>query len=155
MDELFEKIASMVETEEEAFRAGYLAKLAASEITPSQFDAFLEDPRGYVKSAGVSDSILKLLGLKQLGGVGSSMGGMGLALAGGIPLMLGGAAGYGLANMNTPTNKDIKLMEQEAIADTYDYHTRRLKGENKLYQKKKKDKESGKTRSMGLNDYGF
>ena len=149
-DELLEKIAALAEDEESAFRAGYFAKLASYGLTPSEFESLWRNPEEHMKKCASGD-ILRYLGLSKLFGGASSGLGM-LAAATALPIGVGGLIGWGAADMSKPTNKDVKLMEQEALADTYDYHSRRLLGEKNMYDKKQKQMASGGARSMGLNE---
>lgn len=89
----------------DAFKVGFLMKLAEIGMTPDEF---------YKQAAGVPG-----LGLADLGsagmGIGSGLLGAGALggkmLAGGavgLPLILGGAAGAADAALNAPTGEDIE-----------------------------------------------
>lgn len=126
----FDRIAEMAADEREAYRAGYLAKMASEGLTPGAVDEMLAAD-GMEKPA-VLGGALKLLGLQNLVGGGGSGGGlssMATAAVLGIPVGVGGALGWGIANMQNPTKEDIELMEQSALADEYRHQTHALRGE--------------------------
>ncbi len=125
----FDRIAELAADEREAYRAGYLAKMASVGLSPGDVDAMLSSG-GLEKWAFAPGNILKYLGIQHLmGGLGGSITRLPTAALIGIPVGLGGVAGWAAANMINPSKRDIDIMEQSALADEYRHQTNALHGE--------------------------
>jgi hypothetical protein len=139
-DSVFDKLASLAADEREAFRAGYLARLAAAGVSPGEFEEEL------VKRAGAFDDFSKMLGWQKITGwLGSPLSSTAGAVLWGAPVALGGIAGWAAANALNPSDKDLEMLEDEALANEYRHQTNRL-----LAEAARSRRPAGKARSVGL-----
>lgn len=136
------KIAELAADEREAFRAGYLAKMASAGMTPRDVDDAL------TKRAAMPD-MLKWLGLNRVwNSVSGTLTSLPPAVLIGGPIAAGGTAGWAAANLINPTKQDIEIMENEGLASEYKRQTAALKGEVELAERRRK--RARRRRSLGL-----
>jgi hypothetical protein len=144
-DEVLDRIAELAPDERAAYRAGYLAKMASNGYTPSDADNLLAGRPMAKRAAG---GILTLLGLSKLFDNGvSKLPAAAAGLAVGLPIALGGVAGWGVANLRNPGEEDIEILENNALADEYRHQTNVLKGELARMNRRSGGK---RRRSIGL-----
>lgn len=121
-------IAKLATDECEAYRAGYLAEMAAAGLTPGDVDTALEK-RAF-----------------DIGGLFAKTKPLSWLLAG-IPLAMGGTAGWAIANATNPGKEDIEILENESLAHEYRRQTAALRGEIELARRRTGRR---KARSIGL-----
>lgn len=95
-------------TTKDAFKLGYLSRLAERGITPSRFE----------KSAGIGQDVSSLL---------STLSPLALAALVGVPAAGGVMTGWAHAGMTDVSPEDIDLMKKEEVADTYRSEARRIR----------------------------
>lgn len=122
MDDFIEKAAELADTEEEAYRLGYLAKLASMGISPGELEPILD--RGMSKSALGAVG----LGLAAHGGLKMLQNTVPLALAvGAVPAVFGTLSGRAAKDEASPSAEDVAMMEDEVLAEEYRRETNRLR----------------------------
>ena len=122
-------IAKLATDECEAYRAGYLAEMAAAGLTPGDVDTALEKRAFDIGSLFDKSKSLATMVLV------------------GLPLSLGGVAGWAAANATNPGKEDIEILENESLANEYRRQTAALRGEIELARRRTGRR---KARSIGL-----
>jgi hypothetical protein len=143
---MLDKIAALAADEREAYRAGYLAKMAVEGYSPDEADALLSAP-GPEKRAGAFSELKSLLGAKEMMSWVGGKPSLGLsAIALGAPVALGGALGWGAASLTNPSDKDLEMLEDDVLANEYRHQTNALRAD--LLRRKKKPRAG--QRSVGI-----
>lgn len=100
-------------TKKEAFRLGFLSRLAERGMSPGQFEKQASGVLGELVEAG--------------GRTVSALSPMALAALIGVPAAAGILTGWGQAGMEDVSEEDIERMKQRDIVDTYRSEAQRIR----------------------------
>jgi hypothetical protein len=165
MDVDTDKIAELATTEREAFRAGYLAKMAREGFSPSEVGEMFKKSAGMRKQALTGLELLSAAGVFQGLNALRHAAGTGLGYAVKSPLYMAGAAmgapvvagdmlGKTHAMLKGPSKQDVEIMENEGLAQMYEQQTQMLRGAvERANRGRKQKKRRANTESAGADSY--